>query len=155
MPFNFDKQAQKGNQFLHELAAEFGNRSDTKRAGRVLRTVFHTLRNHLTIEENFQLIAPLPMVLKALYIDGWRPGKKKIKSRKKIDFVMEIICGDEAPPWKDFSTVDDVVYAFAAVLRTMRKYVSDGEFKDIIAVLPGEMKKLVKESLEYTNTTIK
>src|ERR1035437_3474255 len=34
MPLNFDKHAQKGNQFLKELAAEFGDGANTRRAGR-------------------------------------------------------------------------------------------------------------------------
>lgn len=148
MSLNFEKHAQKGNQFLRELAAEFGDKSDINRAGRILRSVFHALRNHLTLAENFQLISQLPMALKGVYIDGWVPGRQKIKSRrKKIDFIMEIIGEDTAPPWKDFATVDDVYYAVGAVLKVMSMYVSEGEFGDIVAVLPKEIKKLVREAV--------
>jgi len=153
MPLNFNKQAQKGNQLLNHLAAELGDRSN-RRAGRILRTVLHTLRNHLTLEENFQLIAQLPMALKALYIDGWKPGKPKVRGKRKVDFIMEIISDDTAPTWHDFATTDDVKYAMGAVFTVLKKHLSSGEFKDIIAVLPKHLKELIIESLEYESVML-
>lgn len=55
MPLNFNKQAEKGEKFLNELVLELGNKTNKSKAGRILRSVFKTLRNHLTIEENFTL----------------------------------------------------------------------------------------------------
>ena len=64
---NFHKYADKGNLILNEVASELGKNEDKKLAGRMLRSVLHVLRSRLTIEESFQLIAQLPMAIKAVY----------------------------------------------------------------------------------------
>jgi uncharacterized protein (DUF2267 family) len=68
MPLNFENHAQKGNKFLKELAEKLGDKTDTAKAGRMLRAVFQALRNHLTLEENFQLLSQLPVALKGIYV---------------------------------------------------------------------------------------
>ena len=70
---SFDHHAQRGNEFLHLLAFELGDKSNKEAAERITRAVFRSLRNLLTLEENFQLIAQLPLILKGLYVEGWAP----------------------------------------------------------------------------------
>lgn len=145
MPLNFDKQAEKGNKFLSDLNIELG-KSNISQAGRILQAVFHTLRNHLTLEENFDLISQLPMALKIVYINGWKPGHKQVISRTKIGFIEEVIEYDGANFWRDFPDMEDCEFAILAVFKVMRNYVSEGEFKDIEAVLPSQLKELVRDS---------
>lgn len=152
MPLNFDKHAQKGNRFLKELAQELDDKKDIDRAGRILRAVFSTLRTHLTLDENFQLMAQLPMALKSVYIIGWSPSRKSIeKNRKKVDFINEVINSDGRSAQKDFLRPTDGEKAVKAVFRTMNRYVSSGEFNDIKAVLPEELKELINDSLDEKN----
>lgn len=144
MPLNFDKHAQKGNRFLNQLAAELGDSSDTARAGRILRAVLRTLRDHLTLEENFQLMAQLPIALKGVYVDSWSPQRVQApKTRRTEDFVEEMIRHEGSASWRDFSGMDDGIDAARAVFRVMREYVSEGEFNDIESILPQELKQLV------------
>ena len=148
MPLNFDKHAQKGNLFLKELAEELGNKKDTEHAGRILRAVFCTLRNHITVEESFQLMAQLPMALKSVYVSGWAPAKKiERKTRKRDDFINEVITADGRSAQKDFSRSAYGIDAVEAVFRTMNRYVSAGELDDVKAVLPQEIKELITDSL--------
>ena len=82
---NFEKYAQESNKFLREVSDELQTREDTDHAYRVLRSVFHTLRDILTSEESMHLISQLPMYLKALYVDGWNmQGKKRIRSMEEF-----------------------------------------------------------------------
>lgn len=147
MPLNFNKQAQKGNQFLHALAEELGDKTDTKRAGRMLRLVFNALRNHLTVEENLHLVAQLPETLKSVYVHGWAPYKKNKGIEKKIDLVTEVMSFEGLDSWKDFPTTEDAHDAVIAVLNSLKKYISQGEFEDIEAVLPKQIKDLLRESI--------
>jgi uncharacterized protein (DUF2267 family) len=146
MPINFIKHAEKGNLFLKELALELGDESNTAKAGRILQAVFKTLRNYLTLEENFQLLSQLPMALKSIYINGWRPFAKYEVSRKRSGFIEDVIASEGKNSWMDFSNLEDGEFAVNAVFKTMRKYVSEGEFKDIEAILPKQLKALVREN---------
>ena len=141
MPLNFEKHAAKGNEFVNRLAARLGDEKNKDRAGRVLRCVLHTLRNRLTLEESFQLLAQLPMAIKALYVEGWQPSRNQVKLRTMREFAQEVVRLDGLSSWRDFSNLeDDAIKGIEAVVKTLADYVSAGELHDIIAVLPEDMK---------------
>jgi len=147
MPLDFEKHAQKGNKILNELAEKLGNKSDTAKADRILRAVFQALRDHLTIEENFQLLSQLPIALKGVYVHGWMPTKRKDISRKKIDFIEEVLNHEDGTSLHGISDIEKGTKEIHAVFKILKQYISKGEFKDMEAVLPNQLKKLLKESL--------
>lgn len=150
MPLNFDKQAQKGKRFLEELAHELGRKNDTRNAGKILRGVFRALRNHLTLEENVQLLAQLPMALKGVYVDGWSPTRRQPnKSRKLSDFLDEVTREEKnIAPGKTRNEVQ-VIAEIKTVFTLLKKYISEGEFRDMEAVLPKELKELLHDNVHY------
>ena len=86
----FDKYAREGNEFLKELAFELNHEDDYAMAGRKLKAVLHTLRNYLTVEEAAQMLAQLPMFMKAVFVDKWS-FRHKVKPAKNLnDFYKEI-----------------------------------------------------------------
>lgn len=153
MPLNFNKHAQKGNEFLNELSEELGD--NKAEAGKVLRAVFKTLRDYLTLAENFQLLAQLPMALKALYVDGWMPTHKKETGRKKIDFIEDVLAYEDKNRWPRMEDVEKANKAVHVVFKTMKKYISKGEFEDMEAVLPYQLKELLRESIYKRKLTVK
>jgi hypothetical protein len=77
MTINFDKYAQTGKEFVKKIAFELGDEDNTSRAGALLRATLHTLRDQSSPEESLQFISQLPMFIKAIYVDGWKPGSHK------------------------------------------------------------------------------
>lgn len=142
---NFEKHAAKGNEFVHRLAIRLGDEKNRDRASRVLRCVLRALRNHLSIEESFQLMAQLPMAIKALYVEGWAPGHvhSRIKTIEELAEVVRI--EDRLSVENDFPGVSDALEGIEAVIKTMADYVSAGELHDIVAVLPSGMKSYFLE----------
>jgi uncharacterized protein (DUF2267 family) len=137
---NFEKHAAKGNEFVHKLASRLGDEDNRERAGRVLRSVLHVLRDRLSIEESFQLIAQLPMPIKAMYVDGWTPGREHPRIKTIHEFAEEVMRHDGISTWRDFSGIPDAMDAIEACVKTMADYVSAGELHHIIAILPEDMK---------------
>ena len=86
----FYKYAQKGNEMVNELAAELGIPEDKETAFRILRAVLRALRNQISVEESFQLLAQLPMVIKGLYVEQWKISKKGDHVRNVHDFVKAV-----------------------------------------------------------------
>ncbi len=155
MPLNFEKHAQKGNQFLNELSKELGENYTKARSGKILRAVFKTLRGHLTLEENFQLLSQLPMALKALYVDTWMPTRKPDIGRKKIDFIQEVLAYEDKDLWPRAEDFENTLKEVKAVFKTLRKHVSEGEFKDVEAILPRQLKELLRAGTHPGRITIK
>jgi uncharacterized protein (DUF2267 family) len=141
MALNFEKHAAKGNEFVNRLAARLGDEDNRDRAGRVLRCVLHALRDRLTVEESFQLMAQLPMVIKALYIEGWQPFRSHVKIKTMQELSEEVVRLDGLSAWRDFSGISDALEGIEAVVKTIADYVSAGELHDMVAVLPEDMKE--------------
>lgn len=142
---NFEKHAAKGNEFIHRLALQLGDEDNRERAGRVLRSVLHVMRDRLSIEESFQLMAQLPMAIKAVYVDGWTPGRAYVKIKTMSEFAEEVVRLDGNSAWRDFSGITDALEAVAAVVKTIAHYVSPGELHHVVAVLPEDMKSYFYE----------
>jgi uncharacterized protein (DUF2267 family) len=58
--------------WLKELKDK-GELADEAAAYSVLRSVLHQLRDRLTLEESVDLGAQLPLIVRGLYYEGWRP----------------------------------------------------------------------------------
>jgi uncharacterized protein (DUF2267 family) len=143
MTMNFDKYAQEGNRFINELASNLGYPDDRDRTARVLRAVFNTMRDMLPAAENMQLSAQLPMMLKAVYLQGYDLRLSEDKPRRMDEFLAEVKrnCGRTAE--HDFGTDADVGNAVRTVFHTLRQYISSGEMEDIVTNLPKDMKHII------------
>ncbi len=143
---NFEKYIEKGNLFLKELAEELGIPEDKERAGRILRTVLHTLRKRLTLEESFDLLSQLPMCIKAVYVDGWKPSPFPDKTIKTLeDFINDVLEEDRRSAGKDFGNEEHAKRVIRAVFKVIKRHVSDGEIKDIKGNLPKSLKMLLED----------
>jgi Uncharacterized conserved protein len=142
MSLDFEKFAMKGNEFVNVLATRLGDAKDRDRAARILRSVFHSLRNHLSLTESFQMMAQLPMAIKSVYVDGWKVNAETERIHSFDDMVNEIIKAEGNSAWRDFSSRDDVINGIRAVVQTMACYVSKNELEDAFSGLPKGLKKI-------------
>jgi uncharacterized protein (DUF2267 family) len=145
MALNFENYAIKGNQFMRELSEKLGFEDEPQRAARILKSVLHTLRDHLTIEESLQMLAQLPMFLKAIYVEGWSAKKKK-KISHISEFLDEVWENDGKSARNDFGDGEETLADIVMVFLMLRNYVSEGEMNNIAAVLPKELKPLISLS---------
>lgn len=142
----FNKYAAKGNEFLTVLSEAMGRGTDSKKAARVARAVLHTIRDHVPVDVSLQFMSSLPMMIKAVYADGWKPGKKKGPLRHKNDFI-KAVREQEKPlvATHDFKDETYTAKMIAAVLHTLQLYVSEGEEKDLFAVFPSGIRSFLEE----------
>lgn len=146
MSLNFESYAKGGHEFVKRVAAEL-NTKDTDRAGRITRCVLHALRNRITVEESFHLIAQLPMAIRAVYVDGWKVNASYVRVKDLEDFLSEIIKEDGTASWRDFSGIEDAQNAAWAVFRVLSYYASPGEINNVLGVLPEQLKDFLKEAI--------
>ncbi len=152
MALDFEKYAIKGNEFVHLVSDELKIPKDI--ASRIIRAVFHALRNRLTHEESFQLLAQLPMVLKGVYVDGWKFDNTFHKIKHIEDFLDEVRKEDGGTAGYDFGNDLRTKNSVSAVFKALHYFVSEGEMKDMIAMLPVDLKKLIRESIGGKETVL-
>lgn len=150
MALNFNQYATEGNTFLKDYAKEMNLGKDTVKAGRIFTAIMHALRDIIPPEESLQLIAQLPMFIKAVYVNGWNIKKKKPKVKHVAEFLDLVRKHDGSAAVNDFEYSDDVAERYVdTTFIYLRKYVSLGEMEDVRDVLPKDLKSMIYSNLMF------
>jgi uncharacterized protein (DUF2267 family) len=115
---------------------ELGWEDNRHRAYLALRTVLHTLRDHLTVEEAMHLGAQLPMLVRGFYYEGWTLTGKPVKERRKEEFLSHIRQAFRNDEWIDPEAV------VRAVFRVLSRRITAGEISDVTHLLPAALREL-------------
>jgi len=142
----FDKYAQAGNELLGQLAQEIGEPENVKKAERILKSVLHTLRDRLTLQESFQLMAQFPLILKGIYVSEWKYRDQPQRFRHIEEFLGQLSLKDRLAE-KDFVNTERAVFLVQKVFKIVGQYGSVGEWKDILDNLPENLHPLVSPAL--------
>ncbi len=143
MALNFNQFAIEANSFLLEYAKKL-KIEDRDKAARVLSSILHGLREIISTEESLQLIAQLPMFLKAVYVNGWSSRKKK-KIKKTIEFIDLVNRLNGVTSINDFESDEVTLKYIHTTFLVLRKYISFGELEDIRTELPRDLKSMIFE----------
>lgn len=138
LPATLSHAVQQTQEWLKELR-DNGDLADEATAYSALRAVLHQLRDRLTPEEAVDLAAQLPLIIRGLYFEGWRPGRTPEKVRTRREFVDGVAA-------KLRPHTIDAERAVRDVLSLIAHHCDPGEIADVIAQLPGELKELWPET---------
>ena len=123
-----DHSVEKADEWLQQLASEFGKPGDRRHAFRVLRAFLHTLRDRLPVETTAHLAAQLPE--RGVYYERWRPSRVPMTYQDSATF-LDLVAADAG-----LAGETEVANAVKAASRVLRLHVTAGEFADVWAVLP-------------------
>ena len=150
MALNFNQYATEGNTFLKQYAKEMNLADNRDKAGRILSSILHALRDIISPEESLQFIAQLPMFLKAVYVNGWTMKKDKPKIKKMAEFIDLVRKHDGPAAINDFEYSDEVAEQYIdTTFIYLRKYISLGEMEDIRDGLPKDLKSMIYSNLMF------
>lgn len=132
---NFEKQCNDVKSWLNEIADEMRHPEKTDWALSALKAVLHTVRDRTTIQEVFHLSAQLPVLIRGIYFEGYKPSGKpdKMNSEK---FMMQI--KNRLAPGINIPVAE----VFRAVMVVLYSRISPGEMKDIRGIMPKDIQKL-------------
>jgi uncharacterized protein (DUF2267 family) len=133
----FDRTIQTTNIWLNEIMDDLG--PDRHAAYRALGAVLHALRDRMTIEEAAHLSAQLPLLVRGVFFDTWRPAEVPLRIRSVDEFLDRV-----ASELRDIRPVDPA-HAVHSVCRTLGKHVSQGEIEQVRSQLPEQIRRLWPE----------
>ena len=125
-------------QWLKELRNN-GDLDDEAAALSALRAVLHQLRDRLTPEEAIDLAAQLPLIVRGIYFEAWRPVRTPQKLHTREEFIGGVAHKLHPYPIAAEAAVRDV---FALLTH----HCDPGEIADVVDQLPTEIKELWPET---------
>lgn len=131
-----DRSVEQAHIWVNDVAAAFGT-DDRHLAYRILRAVLHALRDRITVEESAQLAAQLPLLVRGIYYEGWRPATVPHAYHDRETFLGRI--ANDA----SLDGMTEASYACEAAMATLRRHVSEGEIEDVMAIMPAELRDLL------------
>lgn len=135
----FDTTVQESNEWL--IAIEQRLRPcDRQQSYAALRAALHALRDRLPIEGVLSLSAQLPMLLRGVFLEGWRAGPAG-EARNPVEFCADI--ARRLPP--AFPREPNAVAE--AAFEVLTDKVDLGEARKLIMMLPAPLRPLWPELL--------
>ncbi len=133
----FDATVHKTNEVLHAVEEACGwGHERREHSYQLVRAVLHALRDRLTVDEAADLAAQLPMLLRGIFFEGWVPARVPMKLHR--DEVLARVRSELS-----FDIEDDTEQLVTTVLESLRRFVTDGEWDDIAAVVPKDLRELL------------
>jgi len=148
MALNFTQFAAEANTFLKIYSKELNLTNNTDKAGRILSSILHALRDVITTEESLQLISQFPMFLKAVYVNGWTIQKKQ-KIKTMPEFIDLVRKHDGVTSISDFESDEIAENYIDTTFIILRKYISLGELEDLRTVLPKNLKSMIYQNIMF------
>src|SRR3954462_7538309 len=134
-----ERTVQRANEWLNDMARELGT-EDHDEAWRLLRAALRVLRDRLTVDEAAQLAAQLPHLLRGVFYEGFDPGHQPERIRDRDEFLARL--AELARLRSD----DEAARAAAAATRVLRRHISEGEFDDVLAQLPKDIRAVLEQA---------
>ncbi|MFN3514438.1 MAG: DUF2267 domain-containing protein [Phenylobacterium sp.] len=130
----FDTTVQQSNEWLKLVEARL-KPCDRQQAYGALRAVLHVLRDRLPPEAVLGLSAQLPMLLRGLYLEGWRSADGPSDLRSLQDFADAV--AERLPPAFPRQPNEAAEAVFAALAARL----DPGEVRKIIEHLPTPLRR--------------
>lgn len=132
----FDDTIHTTNAWLKDLMERlhYDDRSDAYRA---LRETLHALRDRLPANTAAALAAQLPMLIRGVYYEGWRPGAGPSDDRTQTEFTDHI-----AKAFQRTEHQRDPAEIARAVFALLNEKISRGEIDNVKSCLPPKIRNL-------------
>ncbi|MFP4385355.1 MAG: DUF2267 domain-containing protein [Spirochaetia bacterium] len=141
---NFEKYTTEANVFVKHLAKELGHENDIAQTGKIIRAVLHTLRDRISMSENLDFLAQLPMYIKALYVDDWKYKDKPDRLKSVEDFAEKVKEHQRKYGETDFDwpeSTEEIIKGTMGFIKN--NYVSRGELEHVKSNMPEDLRVLV------------
>lgn len=131
----FDSTVQQTNLWLKSITTKLGV-DDRHLAYGLLKGTLHALRDRIGPENAVHLGAQLPILLRGVYYEGWRPTTTPTRERQVSEFIDHV--RRELPKGIRF----DVELGVRTVMEVMWEKIDAEEVAKLMRILPEDLRQL-------------
>ena len=140
----YEKFVQEANEYFNKLANDLGHPNEQSRASMIWRSVVHTIRDRIHMSEFLDFISPLPMLLKAMAIEGWKYRDKPKYNYETIEQMKTLVkahqnqYGEYEFDWK--MPTEEII---SITLESLARYIPESQMEQVRGQLPAEVKEVI------------
>lgn len=141
---SFEKFAKEAHDYVNELARDLGHPEEKERVLIIWRSVMHTVRDRIHLGEAMQLMDPLPMIFKGIYVEGWKYNEKPplgfttIEEMKDEVKKLQAQHGEEEFPWR--KPTKEII---SMTINSLKRYMNESQLQHLQDQLPKEIKEIM------------
>ena len=133
----FESSLEKTNIILKDIEQAYGwPKEQRNQSYCALRTVLHLLRDRMPVQESVEFSAQLPVLVRGIYFDGWKPMDVPVKLNRD-DFLLEV---RRHFPYDVEGGTERVVQV---VLDALSRHVTQGQWDDVKDNMPRDMQRMM------------
>ncbi|WP_446214170.1 DUF2267 domain-containing protein [Micromonospora sp. IBSANI012] len=133
----FESSLEKTNIILKDIEQAYGwPKEQRNQSYCALRTVLHLLRDRMPVQESVEFSAQLPVLVRGIYFDGWKPMDVPIKLNRD-DFLLEV---RRHFPYDVEGGTERVVQV---VLDALSRHVTQGQWDDVKDTMPSDLQRMM------------
>jgi uncharacterized protein (DUF2267 family) len=132
----FDHATEKANVWVKDMMRELAT-DDPRHAYHALSASLQALRDRVSVDEAAQLAAQLPVLVRGVFYEGWRPSATPMHLRRpeQLLALVEERLGDGGQPI-------DPERALGSTFEVLRKHLSPGAIASLAHLLPRSLAEL-------------
>ena len=144
---NFETFAQDAHKYVNDLAQELGHPGEKERVLKIWRAVMHTVRDRIHLGESFQVISPLPMIFKGIYVEDWKYSETPplqydtLEEMKTEVKNLQARYGEKDFPWE--KSTEEII---SVTLNSLRRFLQGSQVDQIIDQMPKEIKEYLPQN---------
>ncbi|MCM4158950.1 DUF2267 domain-containing protein [Antarcticibacterium flavum] len=141
---NFESFAQDAHTYVNELADDLGHPEEKSRVLKIWRAVMHTVRDRIHLGESFQIMDPLPMIFKGIYVENWKYREKPPLNYTTLEEMktqvkdLQARYGEEDFPWS--KSTEEII---AITLASLKRFLKGNQLEEVINQMPKEIKEFL------------
>lgn len=133
-----EKSEQETNIWLNEIGERLDT-ADRRKAFNALRATLHAVRDRVGPDNALHLAAQLPLLIKGLFFENWRPSETPTREREKDTFLANV----DAEVYRGIGV--DPEQAVKAVLEVLGEHIDAAEMDKLRRLFPENMRDLFPE----------
>lgn len=140
----FDKYVHEAHDYFNELSARLGHPDEQKRVVIIWRAVMHVIRDRIHMSESLDLISPMPMILKGMFIEGWKYHESPLydfETLAQMKTQVKALQNQYGEAQFDWSKSTEEIIAIT--LESLERYVPKAQMEHIKNQLPEDVKGVV------------
>lgn len=130
-----EKSEQETNLWLNEIGQRLDT-ADRRKAFNALRATLHAVRDRVGADNALHLAAQLPLLIKGLFFENWRPSETPTREREKDTFLANV----DAEVHRGIGVEPE--QAVKAVLEVLGEHIDAAEMDKLRRLFPENMRDL-------------